>query len=80
MHKKTAQLKWSKNTIQLIIIVIVIICFGLAGLGLVIFNIKNDVKPKYDEQGHEVEATHPTKVMDSEMMHNDDPDDSSKKE
>ena len=44
MHKKTAQLKWSKNTIQLIIIVIVIICFGLAGLGLVIHNIKNDEK------------------------------------
>ena len=32
----------NKNTIQLIIIVIVIICFGLAGLGLVIHNIKND--------------------------------------
>ena len=34
----------NKNTIQLIIIVIVIICFGLGGLGLVIFNIKNDEK------------------------------------
>ena len=34
----------NKNTIPLIIIVIVIICFGLAGLGLVIHNIKNDEK------------------------------------
>ena len=59
----------NKNTIPLIIIVIVIICFGLGGLGLVIHNIKNDVKPKYDEQGHEVE-----------MMHHYEPDDSSKEE
>ena len=34
----------NKNTIPLIIIVIVIICFGLGGLGLVIHNIKNDEK------------------------------------
>jgi len=34
----------NKNTIPLIVIVIVIICFGLGGLGLVIHNIKNDEK------------------------------------
>ena len=42
----------NKNTIPLIIIVIVIICFGLAGLGLVIHNIKNDEKHVLETESH----------------------------
>ena len=57
----------NKNTIQLIIIVIVIICFGLGGLGLVIHNIKNDEKHlrlRLDQMEKDYEG----EVMDSEMM------------
>ena len=57
----------NKNTIQLIIIVIVIICFGLAGLGLVIHNIKNDEK-HLRLRLEQMEHHHDEEVMDSEMM------------
>lgn len=42
----------NKNTIPLIIIVIVIICFGLGGLALVIHNIKNDKKHMLETESH----------------------------
>ena len=38
---KNRPIKISKNTIPLIIIAIAVICFGLGGLALVIYNIKN---------------------------------------
>ena len=57
----------NKNTIQLIIIVIVIICFGLGGLGLVIHNIKNDEK-HLRLRLEQMEHHHDEEVMDSEMM------------
>jgi hypothetical protein len=41
---KNRPIKISKNTIPLIIIAIAVICFGLGGLALVIYNIKNDEK------------------------------------
>ena len=58
----------NKNTIPLIIIAIVIICFGLAGLALVIYNIKNDEKDGDPD------------VKPSKKMHHYEPDDSSKEE
>ena len=57
----------NKNTIQLIIIVIVIICFGLGGLGLVIHNIKNDEK-HLRLRLEQIKDHHDGEVMDSEMM------------
>ena len=63
----------NKNTIPLIIIVIVVICFGLAGLGLVIHNIKNDEKHlrlRLDQMEHHHEP--PDDSMpdpDAEMLH-----------
>ena len=82
----------NKNTIPLINIAIVIICFGLGGLGLVIHNINNDEKNlrlRLEEMGKE-DRHQPWEVMDSEMMletespdtpdGGDEPDDSSKEE
>ena len=70
----------NKNTIPLIVIVIVIICFGLGGLGLVIHNIKNDEK-HLRLRLEQMEHHHEGEVMDSEMMDGgDEPDDSSKEE
>ena len=57
----------NKNTIPLIVIVIVIICFGLGGLGLVIHNIKNDEK-HLRLRLEQMEHHHHEEVMDSEMM------------
>ena len=70
----------NKNTIPVIIVIIVIICFGLAGLALVTFNIKNDEKHMFAPDVTQEQW---------EMMHNDgtegmkesaDPDDSHKDE
>jgi len=75
----------NKNTIPLIIIVIVIICFGLGGLALVIYNIKNDEKLMFAPHDKPSEMIHHghgdnLDVKPSEMMHHDDPDDSHKDE
>ena len=64
----------NKNTIQLIIIAIVIICFGLGGLGLVIHNIKNDEKHMFAPHDKPSEMIHHTPQLGSP------PNDSSKDE